>query len=174
MRAYTRKSEPRRKDACVNDLVREVIELVEPESRRRNMRVRWKVEKVVHVAVDPVQVQQVLVNLLHNAFDAANDLPPERRLVTIAAQPADDLVELSVADLGSGIPAENCDRVFDAFFTTKPSGVGIGLAISRSIVEGHGGRLTLQANPVHGVTFRLTLPVSEKPNGAHAARNGRR
>jgi C4-dicarboxylate-specific signal transduction histidine kinase len=171
LRAFSRKSKPRRASTCVDDLVREVIELMKPESRRRNMRVRWSAAPGSRVIVDSVQVQQVLVNLLYNAFDAAAELPPERRLVTIAATPADGAVELSVSDLGRGIDPKNLDRVFDAFFSTKSGGVGIGLAISRSIVEDHAGRMWLTANPRHGVTFHFTLPIAEVSNGRVASRS---
>ena len=173
LRAFTRKSEPRRTSVAVNDLVREVIELIEPETRRRNMRLRWEPTEAMKVIVDHVQIQQVLVNLLNNAYEAAADMPSERRLVTIEAAPAGDVIQLCVADSGHGVADEHRDRVFDAFFTTKSSGVGIGLAISRSIVEDHGGRLWLAANPRHGVTFHFTLPTSEVRNGRTADRNGR-
>jgi PAS domain S-box-containing protein len=160
LRGFTRKSESRRTEVDVNDLVRDVIDLMEAETRRRNMRVRWQPDKSAQVCVDPVQIQQVLVNLLNNAYEAAADKPPERRLVTVAVKPAADTIEVSVADLGVGIPAKHRERVFEAFFTTKASGVGVGLAISRSIVEDHGGRLWLSPNSRQGVTFHFTLPIS--------------
>jgi PAS domain S-box-containing protein len=164
LRAFTRKSDSRRDDVDVNELVQDVIDLMEAEARRRNMRVAWQPVGATLVCVDPVQIQQVLVNLLNNAFDAATGKPPERRLVTIAAQVAGQMVEISVGDLGHGIPLEIRDRVFEAFFTTKTSGVGVGLAISRSIVEEHGGRLWLSPNRRHGVTFHFTLPIApEQP-----------
>ncbi|HEV3138555.1 MAG TPA: ATP-binding protein, partial [Pirellulales bacterium] len=86
--------------------------------------------------------------------------PPERRLVTIALAQRDGQIEVSVEDQGEGIPPENRERVFEAFFTSKPNGVGIGLAISRSIVEAHGGQLWVVPNPERGVTFRFTLPMN--------------
>ena len=173
LRGFTRKSGPRRATVDVNELVREVIELMEVATRRRNMRICWQPISATDAWVDPVQIQQVLVNLLNNAYDSAADKPPERRLVAIAAQPVGDKVEISVADLGDGIPAEHRDRVFEAFFTTKTDGVGVGLAISRSIVENHGGRLWLSPNPRHGVTFHFTLPMPGDQNG-HVADSHRR
>jgi signal transduction histidine kinase len=120
-----------------------------------------------------VQIQQVLVNLLYNAYEAATGLPPERRSVTLIAKSDGDFAEIAVADQGRGIAQQHVDSVFDAFFTTKPSGVGVGLAISRSIVSDHGGRLWLAENSPQGVTFRFRLPSSGAHNGGNTHRNGR-
>ncbi len=175
LRAFTRKSEPHRAPVELTELVHDVIELVGSESRRRNMRVRWEPSKepVPRVEVDPVQIQQVLVNLMHNAFDAARDMPPERRQIVVEAKAQGNAVELSVADQGRGIPREQRERVFEAFYSTKTSGVGIGLAISRSIVENHGGKLWFSPNPRHGTTFHFTVPVPGADHGSDAHRNGR-
>ena len=103
----------------------------------------------------------MLVNLLRNAYEAMlGNADPSERQVVIGTQLRGNKVEISVEDAGEGIAAENTDRVFDAFFTSKANGVGIGLAISRSIVEDHGGRLWVNPNPARGVTFRFTLPLS--------------
>jgi PAS domain S-box-containing protein len=160
LRGFTRNSEHSLTIVDANDLVREVIELVEPETRRQQGRVLWQPAAPAPVAVDPVQIQQVIVNLVSNAVEAMAALPPERRQVTLEVAPGADTVRVSEADLGPGVPEEHRDRVFEAFFTTKPKGVGIGLAISRSIVEEHGGRLWVEANPQGGATFHFTLPVS--------------
>jgi PAS domain S-box-containing protein len=160
LRSFTRKSEPRRSTVEVGELVQEVIELVEPETRMQEVRLRSESGGVVHATVDRIQVQQVLVNLLRNAYEAMAANPPDQRQVTIAVRPLDDKAEISVEDTGEGIAPENLYRVFDAFFTSKPHGVGIGLAISRSIVEDHGGRLWVQPNPTRDVTFHFTLPLS--------------
>ncbi|WP_437774736.1 hybrid sensor histidine kinase/response regulator [Sorangium sp. So ce1097] len=112
---------------------------------------------------DGVQVQQVLVNLLVNAFDAVAGRPPEARLVVVRTLPADGgRVELSVADSGEGVPPEDLERIFEPFFTTKARGLGVGLAISRSIAEAHGGRLWAESSPGQGATFRCALPVWEE------------
>ncbi len=102
----------------------------------------------------------MLVTLLRNAFDAMSGKRPDERQVTIRSAEHENRIELSIEDRGVGILPENLERVFDAFFTTKPSGVGIGLAVSRSIIEGHGGRLWVTPNPRQGVTFRFTLPMT--------------
>jgi signal transduction histidine kinase len=102
----------------------------------------------------------VLVNLIRNAYEAMNANQGEDRCVSLALEQQGARVQISVTDRGEGIATENLERVFDAFFTNKPNGVGIGLAISRSIVEDHGGRLWVEPNPTRGVTFRFTLPLS--------------
>src|SRR5262249_36224866 len=99
-----------------------------------------------------------------NAFEAVAEHQPEGREVVISADVGQDQLEFSVHDSGDGIPADQRDRVFEAFFTTKPGGVGIGLAISRSIIEDHGGRIWVDAGARTGTTFRFTLPL-EVANG---------
>jgi PAS domain S-box-containing protein len=164
LRSFARKSEPHRKSCEINELIQEVIDLLEAETRLHNVRVRWEPTQAVYANVDRIQIQQVLVNLLHNAYEAMAANPPEQRRVTIGVTVGQDLIEISVEDLGEGIAAENMDRVFEAFFTNKPNGVGVGLAISRSIVEGHGGRMWVQPNPQRGVTFHFTLPPAGAQN----------
>jgi PAS domain S-box-containing protein len=160
LRGFTRKGEPRRSTVEINELVGEVLELLEAETRLQKVRLRWTPTQPAHATVDRIQVQQVLVNLLRNAYEAMAANPPQQRQVTISATAAKDKVEIAVEDRGEGIAPENFDHIFDAFFTSKPNGVGIGLAISRSIVEDHGGRLWVCQNPKQGVTFHFTLPLS--------------
>ena len=137
-------------------------------------------ERGIHVAVrlhpglppvlaDRVQVQQVLVNLLRNALEAMeqegkgrNGKPPHSRDITVAARVAepDEMVEVCVADTGPGLAPEIAARLFDAFVSTKPGGMGMGLSICRSIVEAHGGRLWVEPNPGGGAVFRFTLPAA--------------
>jgi signal transduction histidine kinase len=106
---------------------------------------------------DSVQVQQVLMNLIMNGIDAMKDVDREREL-TIRSQWADNrMLMISVSDTGVGLPPEQADRIFDAFFTTKSHGIGMGLRISRSIVESHGGRLWAADNSPHGASFHFTL-----------------
>lgn len=160
LRSFTRKSEPRRSTVELRELLDEVVDLVEPETRMREVRVRCRSNGRLHAAVDRIQIQQVLVNLLRNAYDAVAVNVPEERQVVIAVHQRDGNAEISVEDTGEGIAPENLYRVFDAFFTCKPHGMGIGLAISRSIVEDHGGRLWVQPNHTRGVTFHFTLPLA--------------
>jgi two-component system sensor kinase FixL len=113
----------------------------------------------MQATIDRVQVQQVLVNLLRNAFEAVADQPAECRTVTISAEADSQQLEIAVHDQGEGVAREDHDRVFEAFFTTKPGGVGIGLAISRSIIEDHGGRIWVDSQDKAGATFRFSLPL---------------
>ena len=113
------------------------------------------------ILVDRVQIQQVLVNLLRNAAEAMAD-SPRRELTVVTSGIKDDAVEVVVADTGPGIPEEIADRIFNPFVTTKPGGMGIGLAISRSIIEAHGGRLSMAPNAGGGTVFQFTLPAAQR------------
>ena len=107
---------------------------------------------------DRVQLQQVLMNLMLNGIQAMEDTGG---VLTIKAQLDQDVrVQISVSDTGVGLPAEKAEQIFDAFFTTKPEGSGMGLAISRSIIESHGGRVWASANSGKGATFHFTLPLA--------------
>jgi signal transduction histidine kinase len=115
------------------------------------------------VSGDPVQLQQVVLNLLLNAAEACRDLAPERLHVVLRAS-AERRADVpwalvSVEDLGVGINGADAARLFDAFYTTKSGGLGMGLSISRSIIERHGGKLWATPNPEHGTTFHFSLPV---------------
>jgi signal transduction histidine kinase len=109
---------------------------------------------------DRVQLQQVIINLVMNGVEAMQSVTSRsRELVIRSRQDEKQQVLVSVTDCGVGISAENADRLFNAFFTTKSSGMGMGLSICRSIMEAHGGRLWATANRLHGATFQFTLPV---------------
>jgi PAS domain S-box-containing protein len=173
LRNFTRKSDSRRSTVAVDELVTDVVDLMEAETRRRRMRVVWQAQPCAEVIADAVQIQQVLINLLHNAFEAMADNPDDQRQVTISVHADARVVTVSVADVGSGIVVEHRDRVFEAFFTSKANGMGIGLAISRSIVEDHGGRLWFNANSERGVTFHFALPISGVPHDRVAVSHSR-
>jgi C4-dicarboxylate-specific signal transduction histidine kinase len=116
------------------------------------------------VKADPIQVEQVVVNLARNALESMQDTPPEQRLLTIGTRRKDDQnVEVFMRDCGQGIAADDIGRVFDPFYTTKSEGMGMGLAISRSIVQAHDGRIWVTANEDRGCTFHFTLPVAKRP-----------
>ena len=112
--------------------------------------------------MDRIQIQQVLVNLLRNACEAVSENPVEARSVTVRTTTVGGLVGVSIADNGPGLPELQGNNVFEPFVTTKPNGLGMGLAISRTIVEAHGGQIWAAANPSRGVTFHFTLPVTDK------------
>ena len=109
---------------------------------------------------DKVQLQQVMLNLLLNAFDSMKDCPVDDREVVVQSERQDgDLIRVAVRDHGTGLSSDRLGKLFQPFFTTKDGGLGLGLAISRSIIEAHGGRLWAENNPDRGATFYFTLPV---------------
>ena len=111
------------------------------------------------VYVDRVQIEQVAVNLMINAIEAVQHVEPGKRELTLTCCDRDDFVEVTVRDTGPSVTEEDSKRLFEPFFTTKPEGMGMGLPISRSIIEAHGGRLWAERNPDTGITFRFTVPV---------------
>ena len=152
----------------MNTLVGEVVTLVRPDTERRNMKVVWEPASTIpSVWGDHVELQQVILNLLLNAMDAMNDCPAEARRVYVRVSLVADEVEVAVSDAGHGITEENLTRLFAAFFTTKPTGLGMGLAISQTIIAAHKGRLTAENNVNGGATFRVRLPMAE-PKGSAA------
>ncbi|MEQ8666821.1 MAG: ATP-binding protein [Rhodospirillales bacterium] len=145
----------------LNTLIQETAILLHSALRDGGVRVEWRLaDDLPDVVANPVQLQQVFVNLIQNAIDAMQKVEPADRRIKIATK---DLgvgeVELIMVDNGHGFTSEALERAFDPFFTTKGSGMGMGLAISRSIVEGHGGDLTVASAPEGGAVFRLTLPI---------------
>ncbi len=148
----------------VNELLAEAEALIGAEAARRKVRVHVNLSPAMpRVHGDRVQLQQVLINLMMNAMDSMDDLPTEQRrlLVQVRGDGGDD-VEIAVSDSGPGIPAGQLAQVFEPFFTTKTDGLGLGLAISRSIVETHGGRLRAENTAAGGAMFCFTVPAAAK------------
>jgi two-component system sensor kinase FixL len=143
-------------------LAAEVIALVCPEADARKVRIVLNpVSSLPEVRGDRVQLQQVLLNLLINAMDAMNDSAPDDRRITVLVQAVDTQVEVAVSDAGHGIAADMLSHVFEPFFSTKPNGLGMGLAISRTIIEAHRGSIWAKNNEAGGATFTITLPAAE-------------
>jgi PAS domain S-box-containing protein len=142
----------------VNQVAGEMLALLRNEADRHSISLRTELAlQLPQIMADRVQLQQVLMNLLLNGIEAITDGPGE---VTIRSQTTEQgLLLISVTDTGVGLPSEKPDRLFSAFYTTKPQGTGMGLAISRSIIEAHGGRLWATVNAERGATFHFTLPA---------------
>jgi PAS domain S-box-containing protein len=145
----------------VNDLICDVLALVRPERERQHIALLMELsEEVSEIVADRIQLQQVLLNIFNNALDAMSSVVERQRLLSVRSESfAADEILILVEDCGAGIEPQNADRIFDAFFTTKPNGMGMGLSICRSIVEAHGGRLWASPGTVHGTVFRIRLPT---------------
>jgi C4-dicarboxylate-specific signal transduction histidine kinase/ligand-binding sensor domain-containing protein len=145
----------------INDLVGESLELLHSESLLKKITVGRELdEAVTPVSADRIQLQQVLVNLIVNGFEALEEVPETRRLLTVRTTAEPDTVRVSIEDTGPGLGGADAERLFQAFETSKATGLGMGLSISRSIVEAHGGRLWAENNPDQGATFHFILPRS--------------
>jgi PAS domain S-box-containing protein len=160
IRSISKKGESKRQLADVNVLIGEMIALLRNEASRYSISIQADLDSnLPKVMADSVQVQQVIMNLIMNSIDAMKGIDRPRELA-IRSRPADDrYLMISVTDSGVGLPPEQMDQIFDAFFTTKSHGLGMGLRISRSIVESHGGRLWAANNSPHGASFSFTLPI---------------
>jgi PAS domain S-box-containing protein len=154
---YKKGAPPERESVDVNELVREMLVLLRSEANRHSISIRTDLAvELPKVTADRVQLQQVLMNLMLNGIEAMKDTAGELTIKSELAQ--DGQLLISVSDTGVGLPGEKVDQIFNAFFTTKPQGSGMGLAICRSIVESHSGRLWASANNGGGATFQFTLP----------------
>jgi two-component system sensor kinase FixL len=164
IQTMVRKGVSARQAVNLNDLVIKVVRMVNPNAMLQSCELGTFLDPdLPTVEGDPVQLQQVLLNLIINAFDAMRDMPVSHRKVVIATERnSDGAICASVRDYGVGIPSEALERVFEQFFTTKPKGLGIGLAIVRSIVQSHGGTILAENADGGGARFYFTLPVSAK------------
>jgi len=154
------KGTPQHDVVDVNEVIEEMIVLLRGETTRYSISVRTELAAdLPQVMGDRVQLQQVMMNLIMNSVDAMKDADGTRELATKSQRTENDQVLVSVSDTGVGLPPEQADQVFSAFFTTKPHGTGMGLRISRSIIESHGGRLWAANNSPRGASFCFTLPA---------------
>ncbi len=173
IRALVKKASPHKEPINVNDVISETSRLLGPEAERKGIAMRMDLARDVPlVAADRIQLQQVIVNLMVNAMEAmANvDLPHMLRVVS-RADPSGVLV--SVSDSGPGISAEHLNHLFDAFFTTKSEGLGMGLAISRTIIESFGGHIWVTANSPRGAVFQFSLPAVSAMVGGDPVQDAR-
>jgi two-component system sensor histidine kinase DctS len=165
LRSFVRRQRPKTTSLHVNQLVKEAIGIMDFELRHQGIRPQLKLaEGLSMVPADAVQIEQVLVNLIFNALEAMDESTEPPKQLMIQTELCDDgrSVAVSVIDSGPGVLPENMPRLFNPFFTTKTKGMGMGLNISRSIIESHGGRLSAEANPEGGMRFWFTLPIAEE------------
>jgi two-component system, LuxR family, sensor histidine kinase DctS len=160
---FVRRAEPKSEPCDFVRLTDEVIALVEPDSRRQGMRIQRQLAgSLPSVQGDRILLGQVVLNLIRNGIEAMRDVATARRILTVAAQREDDQVHLCIADHGTGIPDDVAARLFEPFFTTKSEGMGMGLNICRSVVEGHKGRLWIEPNPDGGTVVHVLLPTKRR------------
>ena len=145
----------------LNEINRETVALLRGEAARYNISVRLELAADLRpVLGDRVQLQQVAMNLIVNSIEATKNVDGIRELVIRSQQSEEGLILVSVSDTGMGFPPQLAERIFDPFFTTKPQGTGMGLRISRSIIESHGGRLWAVGSSGRCATFHLNLPIA--------------
>ena len=164
IRALAKKSPIQAAQVDINTLIENVLALVKNECSLNRISVSTELERdVLLVEGDPVQLQQVVLNLVMNAVDAM--ISSESRNLLVRTQRACDMARVSVCDSGPGFDPAAADRLFDAFYTTKTSGMGMGLAICRSIIQSHGGKLSARPNAPRGAIFEFELSLKEASAG---------
>jgi PAS domain S-box-containing protein len=161
IRAFLKRGQPRKTQLQMGEIVREVVILAQGEARTHEVAMRVEsAADLPPVLADQVEVQQVLLNLILNAIEAMSTVTERARVLEVAtAKHGADEVVVAVRDSGPGLDLGRMEQLFDPFYTTKPDGMGMGLAISRSIIDAHGGQLWAMPNDGPGATFRFTLPV---------------
>ena len=162
VRGILKKSDTQKAPLDVNDVVNDAVALVQRELLRHHVSLRMELAPALPVVLaDRVELQQVIINLLINGIQAMQTVTDRRRELTIRTHQNDQIL-ITVKDCGVGISAENADRLFNAFFTTKSGGMGMGLSICRSIIETHGGRVWAEPNLPHGAVFHFTVPLHQE------------
>ena len=162
IRGMVKKEQMARRSVDLNEVVMDAVRMASADALLHSCQLETSLDpNLPAVDGDPIQLQQVLLNLVINAFDAMRDTPISNRKVAIATQPNEDgTVRISVRDYGLGISEEMRDRLFDPFFSTKTEGLGMGLAIVRSIIESHGGTITAENADGGGARFEFVLPLN--------------
>lgn len=157
---FVRRAEPKSEPCNIGLLVEEMVGLLEPDARRQGVRIQRDIQPdLPGIHGDQVLLGQTILNLMRNGMEAMRDVPAESRILTVAVYLDEGHAHLCIADRGGGIPAESMTRLFEPFFTTKTEGMGMGLNICRSVVEGHKGRLWVEPNPDGGSIFHVLLPT---------------
>jgi len=165
IRGFVRKTAPERTDIDINSAIKDVADMVGTDVRQLDVSMTLDLNDALPpVNADLIQIEQVILNLARNGLEALNsDRAQDRRLIICSEARQDNTVMISVHDTGVGVDAEDLESLFDPFFTTKSDGLGMGLSISRSIVEAHNGTLWAEAIPGRGTVFRFTLPMASAP-----------
>ena len=163
LRSLLMKSAPEMKSLDINALISETVVLLATDATVRSSVIKAELDNNLSFARgDRVQLQQVILNLISNSFDALENNKGVREIIIRTARKDTDTIIVEVKDNGCGIPEQNLAKLFTHFFTSKPDGLGMGLSISRSIIEAHGGRLDVKGNSDRGVTFYFTIPIDKK------------
>ncbi|MDH3355688.1 MAG: ATP-binding protein, partial [Chromatiales bacterium] len=165
LRRFVRKEEPEMLQVNLNAIIEESTLLLVPEAKKSNVKIELNLDKTLsNVPLQTIQIQQVILNLAYNAIEAMSETEYHSRTLTIAtAMAGNNAVTVTVADTGPGISTEIGERLFNPFITTKSKGMGLGLSISKGIIDMHMGSIFLDSNSGQGSTFRFTLPL--KPKG---------
>ncbi len=157
---HVRGAEPSRDPIGVNDIVRSIIPLVEANTHENGVRLQYEeVRDDILVFANRTEIESVVLNLVRNAVEAMENTSPGERRLKIQSSIQDGFVAIAVSDTGCGMDPGVRDNLFEPYFTTKPDGIGMGLAISRTIIEAHGGTISCESSPGGGMTVRFTLPV---------------
>ena len=161
---FSKNAEARKEDLEINEAILEIMVLARAPMSEHRVLVKTELsEGLPHIFGDKVQLQQVILNLIMNAIEAMSEVREGSRELLISTREAESGgVLVAVSDSGPGLPPANLARIFEAFYTTKSSGLGMGLSICRSIVEAHGGRLWATPNEPHGAVFRMMLPIGSR------------
>ncbi len=161
MRALAAKHPPESQALDLNEITSDILRLVAWDVRRRRVTLRSELlSSLPRVSGDRVCLQQVVLNLILNAMDAMDQVEKGERRLLVRTRRLEDAVEVTVTDSGRGIPADHMPKLFDPFYTTKERGLGLGLAIARSLVEAHGGRIWAENHDGQGATFHVSLPAA--------------
>lgn len=161
VREFVSKEKSDRAYHDIHKLITDAVRLILPEARRADVILQTELRAHRALAeVNALQIQQVIINVAHNALEAMMDTVGEPRVLLIRSGSDADAVRVSLHDTGPGVPPDSIERIFNAFYTTKPDGMGMGLSISRTIIESHGGRLWAERASPHGMIFSFTLPLT--------------
>jgi signal transduction histidine kinase len=163
LRSLARKDDVKAAAVDLNEVIEDAVDLLRREIAQHRVCLKLDLEPLPEIWGDRIQLQQVIINILLNSIQAMASVDRQRRLVVASRHEEDGYLAVTISDTGAGFDPGQEQLLFDAFFSTKPDGLGMGLAISRSIVEAHNGRISAEQNDCGGATFRIKLPVTDLP-----------